>query len=79
MFFSFRITPSNDRVVLASGNSWLRGVSLKEYKIKIKKKNEKDKKENKNEGNENKSILEDFNCTIGKIIVDNGLEDLWTR
>ena len=44
IFVSFRITPSNDRVVLASGNSWLRGVSLKEYKIKIKKERKKIKR-----------------------------------
>ena len=58
--------------------------------------------ENKNKGNENKIILEDFYCTMDKIvsdgenktqrlywcyssyalsklIVDNGLEDLWRR
>ena len=58
--------------------------------------------ENKTKGNKNKVILEDFNCTmdkmvrdgenktqrfywccssyaLSKLIVDNGLEDLWRR
>ena len=29
--------------------------------------------------NENKIILWDFNCTLSKLILDNGLEDLWRR
>ena len=75
---------------ITPGNSWIGGVSLKDYKIIWKK---------KKKGNENKIILEDFNCTmdkmdrngenktqklywccssyaLSKLIVDNGLEDL---
>ena len=43
---------------IAPGNSWLGGVSLKDFKIIWKR---------KNEGNENKLILEDFNCTMDKM------------
>ena len=43
---------------IASGNSWLGNVSLKDYKIYL---------ENKNEGNENKIKLGDFNCTMDKM------------
>ena len=62
-FVSFKVTPSNDRVLcvyalgIAPGNSCLEGVSLKDYTIIWKK----------NEGNENKIILGNFNCVMDKM------------
>ena len=45
---------------IAPGNSWLGGVSLKNYM------------KSKNEGNENKIIVECFHCTMDKMDSDGG-------
>ena len=95
-FASFKVTPSNNRVLcLCSGHSTRKQLSRGRFFEGLQ-----NHMENKNEGNENKIILGDFNCTmdkmerdgrnktlykchfnyaLSKLIVDNGLEDLWRR
>ena len=65
-FVSFKVTPSNDRVLSLQGieseSSWLGGHffdGLQSYT------------ENKNKGNENKIILRGLNCTMDKINRDD--------
>ena len=99
-FVSFKFTPSNDRVLcvyVPSGYSTREQLDRGRFFEGLQ-----NYMENKNKGNENKIILEDFYCTMDKIvsdgenktqrlywcyssyalsklIVDNGLEDLWRR
>ena len=69
-FVSFKVTPSNDRVLcLCSGHSTRKQLSRGRFFEGLQ-----NHMENKNEGNENKIILGDFNCTMDKMDRDCGNE-----
>ena len=62
---SFKVTPSNDRVLYVYARSW---YSTREQLVRGRFfKGLQNNMENKNEGNENKIILGDFSCTMDKM------------
>ena len=78
---------------IAPGNSWLGSVSLKDYKIIWKNKSEGNEKkiffrdfnctigkiDADSENKIQRLYRRRFNYVLSKLIVDNGLEDLWGR
>ena len=65
---------------IAPENSWLGGVLLMDCKHIWKTKLREMKKIDRDDGNKTQTLYRcHFNFTLPKLIVDNGLEDLWRR
>ena len=62
-FLSLEVTPSNDRVHVASGHNTRQQLAGEHFFEGLQ-----NHMENKNDGNESKNILRDFNWTMDEIV-----------